>query len=151
MSNAKPMEGADQRSLRIRSRGLRGFGIGIIAGVTAIWALVAAVAGHVFQQPVLLRYWIGSIAILVILGLLLEASFRLNRVAIQEDRLRWRLRRRQRGNRPITDVTGVDRTGTGSVRIRFDDGASVTVGAGWFRREDIDRLVAVLERARADG
>jgi hypothetical protein len=151
MSNAKPIEGADQTSLRIRSRGLRGFGIGIIAAVTAIWAAVAALAGHVFQQPVLLRYWIGSMAILLLLGLLLEASFRLNRVAIQQDRLRWRLRSKQCGDRPIRDVSGVDRTGMGSVRIRFDDGASVIVGAGWFRREDIDRLVGALERARAGG
>src|SRR5260370_36525297 len=100
MSDVKPMESSDQMPLLIRPRGVRGLGLGAIAGVTAIWALVAALAGQVFNRPLLLWYWIGSIALLLILGLLLEASFRRDRVAIQEGRLRWRLRRGGRGARP---------------------------------------------------
>src|SRR5260370_30152273 len=106
MSDVMPMESSDQMPLLIRSRGLRGLGLGAIAGVTAIWALVAALAGQVFNRPLLLWYWIGSIALLLILGLLLEASFRRDRVAIQEGPLRWRFRRGGGGGRPTIEVGG---------------------------------------------
>src|SRR5260370_27845433 len=101
MSDVKPMESSAQLPLLIRSRGLRGLGLGAIAGVTAIWALVAALAGQVFNRPLLLWYWIGSIALLLILGLLLGASFRPDPVAIQEARLPRRVTRGPRGGTPL--------------------------------------------------
>src|SRR5260370_21947956 len=134
MRDVKPMESSDQMPLLIRSRGLRGLGLGAIAGVTAIWALVAALAGQVFNRPLLLWYWIGSIALLLILGLLLEASFRRDRVAIQEGPLRWRLRGGARWGRAVSVGRGGGGKRDGNARIVFGWRTLAPAGGRWVAR-----------------
>ena len=134
-----------QTTLAIRSRGLRGLGFGILALLIAIWAGISAFSFRIWERPLLFRYWVGSILAVLILGLLFEASFLFDRVSIPQGRVRWRLRGGQHGDRPLSEVRGIERTNTGGARILFGDGAKVVVGARWFRRRDINALIGALE------
>lgn len=134
--------------LVIRTRGLGGLGIGVVAGMTFVWAVVAGLAGQVWSRPILFWYWLGSIVVLLALGALFELSFRRYRVTLSNGRLSWRIRQAPGGDRPVSEVRAVERTESGSARISFGDGKSLLVAAFWFRRDDIDTLIAALERVR---
>jgi len=117
-----------------------------MGGFTALWAVIAAFVEQIWARPARLVVWLILIVLCAIGAVALEVVFRLDYVKVADGRLSWRFRQGDRGEKPLSAVRRIERTGN-SALILFGEGKPLLIGSVWFRPGDIDRLVGALESA----